>query len=99
MADMGWARSNGTRAEKEGLRRGAWYRIVEDHGKDWVVLDVHQVEVRVPRDNVQVRKERPRSWSGVQEPTLACPGSTRRQHWPGRPKKGKVRDGGTGSPV
>ncbi len=63
MADMGWARSNGTRAEKEGLRRGAWYRIVEDHGKDWVVLDVHQVEVRVPRDNVQVRKERPKSWS------------------------------------
>ena len=30
MADIGWARSRGDRAEKEGLRRGAWYRIVED---------------------------------------------------------------------
>src|SRR5437016_11936628 len=30
MADLGWARSKGDRAEKEGLRRGAWYRIVED---------------------------------------------------------------------
>jgi len=48
MADIGWARSRGDRAEKEGLRRGAWYRIVEDSGKTWVVLDVHRVEVRDP---------------------------------------------------
>ena len=72
MADIGWARSNGTRAEKEGLRRGAWYRIVEDHGQEWVVLDVHQVEVRVPRGNVDVRKDRPSS----RKPQRACSSST-----------------------
>src|SRR5204863_5681124 len=87
MADIGWARSHGNRAEKEGLRRGAWYRIVEDHGKDWVVLDVHQVEVRVPRDNVQVRKERPKSWSVVHEPHLVCPGCHKRQHVSGQDRK------------
>src|SRR5947209_15674489 len=58
MAEPGWVRSKGDRAEKEGLRRGGWYRIVEDSGKPWVVVDVHQVEVRVPRDNLEVRKDR-----------------------------------------
>ncbi len=65
MAELGWVRSKGDRAEKEGLRRGGWYRIVEDSGKPWVVVDVHQVEVRVPRDNLEVRKDRPKSWSEV----------------------------------
>src|SRR5438132_413182 len=49
MADIGWARSRRGRAEKEGLRRGAWYRIVEESGKSWMVLDVHQVKVLGPR--------------------------------------------------
>ena len=42
MADIGWARSRGDRAEGEGLRRGAWYRVVENPPKDYVVLDVHR---------------------------------------------------------
>ena len=65
MADIGWARSRGSRAEKQGLRRGAWYRVVEDDQKDYVVLDVHHVEVR---------KEAPKVWSVVREPHLVCPG-------------------------
>src|SRR5439155_17648119 len=65
MADMGWARSRGERAEKEGLRRGAWYRVVEESGKSWIVLDVHQVEVRVPTEKVETRKDRPKAWSVV----------------------------------
>jgi len=38
MADIGWARSRGSRAEAQGLRRGAWYRVVEDQQKAYVVL-------------------------------------------------------------
>src|SRR5206468_3443394 len=76
MADIGWARSRGDRAEKEGLRRGAWYRIVEESGKSWVVLDVHRVEVRVPKETVDIRRERPQSWSVVHEPHLFCPMAT-----------------------
>ena len=74
MADLGWARSRGERAEKEGLRRGAWYRVVEDTGKPWVVLDVHHVEVRVPKDDVDVQQEAPKTWSVVNQPHLVCPG-------------------------
>ena len=74
MADFGWARSRGERAEHEGLRRGAWYRVVEDGGKAWIVLDVHHVEVRVPKDEVEVRGEAPKTWSVVHDPHLVCPG-------------------------
>jgi hypothetical protein len=87
MADLGWARSQGARAEKEGLRRGAWYRVVEDAGKQWVVLDVHQVEVRVPKGNVEVRRDRPRAWSVVHEPHLVCPGCHKRHHVSGQPSE------------
>ena len=86
MADIGWARSRGDRAEKEGLRRGAWYRIVEESGKSWVVLDVHRVEVRVPKETVDIRRERPQSWSVVHEPHLVC---HKRQHVSGQPKEVK----------
>ncbi len=89
MADIGWARSRGDRAEKEGLRRGAWYRIVEDASKPWVVLDVHQVEVRVPKDDLEMRKDRPKAWSVVPEPHLVCPGCHKRQHTSGQPKQVK----------
>jgi len=94
MAEIGWARSRGDRAEKEGLRRGAWYRIVEDSGKTWVVLDVHRVEVRVPKDDIEVRKELPKGWSVVHEPHLVCPGCHRRQHVSGQPKEVKCLECG-----
>ena len=86
MAELGWARSKGDRAEKEGLRRGGWYRIVEDSGKPWVVVDVHQVEVRVQKDNLELRKDRPKAWSVVHEPHLVCPGCHKRRHVSGQPK-------------
>jgi hypothetical protein len=78
MADIGWARTHGSRAEKEGLRRGAWYRIVEDSGKPWVVLDIHHVEIRIARDDLEIRKDPPKTWSVVREPHLVCPGCARR---------------------
>ncbi|HEV8304627.1 MAG TPA: hypothetical protein VGQ25_06695 [Gemmatimonadales bacterium] len=78
MVDIGWARSRGNKAENQGLRRGAWYRVVEDAKKEWVVLDVHHVEVRVPRDDLEIRKEVPKTWSVVREPHLVCPSCGKR---------------------
>jgi hypothetical protein len=94
MADTGWARSRGNLAEKEGLRRGAWYRIVEESAKPWLVLDVHQVEVRVPKENLEIRKDRPKAWSVVHEPHLVCPGCHKRQHVLGQPKDVKCHECG-----
>ncbi len=78
MADIGWARSRGNRAEAQGLRRGAWYRVVEDSNKDWVVLDVHHVEIRIPKGDLELRRDPPKSWSVVREPHLVCPSCARR---------------------
>jgi hypothetical protein len=80
MRDSQWARSRGARAEKAGMRRGAWYRVVEDNGKPWVVLDVHRVEVRIQREDVELREVPPNSWSVVHEPHLVCPGCHQRRH-------------------
>jgi hypothetical protein len=98
MAEMGWARSRGNRAETEGLRRGAWYRIVEE-GKPWIVLDVHQVEVRVPKESLEIRKDRPKAWSVVHEPHLVCPGCHKRQYVTGQPKEVKGHGCGNGFAV
>src|SRR2546425_11961752 len=87
MAELGWARSRGDSAEQEGLRRGAWDRGVGDPEKQWGGLDVHQVEGRVPRSNLELRKERPKGWSGVHEPHLVCPGGHKGQHMSGQPKE------------
>jgi len=89
MAEATWARSRGDRGEKEGLRRGAWYRVVEDTGKPWVVLDVHRVEVRVPRADLELRREPPKAWSVVHEPHLVCPGCHQRRHVSGKPAEVK----------
>jgi ribosomal protein L37AE/L43A len=59
-----------------------------------VVLDVHQVEVRVPRANVEVRKDRPKAWSVVHEPHLVCPGCHKRHHVRGEPKEVKCPECG-----
>lgn len=99
MADLGWARSRGQNAEKEGLRRGAWYRVVEDSGKSWVVLDVHHVEVRVPKDDVDVKRDAPKTWSVVHEPHLVCPGCHQRRHLAGQPKDVKCAECGNTYPV
>lgn len=96
MAELGWARSRGDRAEQDGLRRGAWYRIVEAPGKPWVVLDVHQVQVRIPKMDIQIRKARPKAWSVVHEPHLVCPGCHKRQHVSGKPHRVKCHGCGNG---
>ncbi|HVH09379.1 MAG TPA: hypothetical protein VM736_06250 [Gemmatimonadales bacterium] len=94
MANLKWARSRGNRAEKEGLRRGAWYRVVEEPGQAWLVLDVNQVEIRVGKDDLELRADRPRAWSVVHEPHLVCPGCHKRQHVTGQPKEVKCYECG-----
>src|SRR5438046_1868892 len=61
--------------------------------------DVHQVEVRVPKDSVDVRKDRPKSWSVVHEPHLVCPGCHKRQYVSGQPKEVKCHECGNGFAV
>lgn len=79
---LGWARSCDSPAARLGLRRGAWYRVVEDRGRPWVVLDVNAVEIRSPRVYLQFRWEPPTAWSVVRSapqasqpgpPRLVCP--------------------------
>lgn len=99
MASMGWARSRGDRAESQGLRRGAWYRVVEDPQKEYVVLDVHHVEIRTPRDHVEIRKDPPKAWSVVREPHLVCPGCHARYVIPEGAKDAKCPECGRTYPI
>lgn len=99
MADIGWARSQGNRAESQGLRRGAWYRVVEDPAKEYVVLDVHHVEIRIPRTDLEIRRERPKAWSVVREPHLVCPGCHARAVLPEGTKDAKCAECGRSYPI
>lgn len=99
MATVQWARSRGDRAEKEGLRRGAWYRVVEDAGQTWVVVDVHHVEIRIPRDNVDIRSAAPKHWSVVRHPYLVCPGCHTRRYVAGEPAEYRCPDCGNTYPI
>ena len=99
MADIGWARSRGNRAEGQGLRRGAWYRVVEDTKKNYVVLDVHHVEIRIPRDDLEIRAERPKAWSVVREPHLVCPGCHARTVIPEGGREAKCAECGRSYPI
>ena len=65
MAEIGWASGTGDFAAQRGLRRGEWYRVVEDNGAAWLRLDVNQVEVRITRDHLLVRRDEPWTWSVV----------------------------------
>jgi hypothetical protein len=87
MRNVHWARSRGDRAEKDGVRRGAWYPVVEDEAKPWVVVDVHHVEIRVPREHLEIRPEPPAGWSVVRHPYLVCPGCHARRYASGAPKE------------
>lgn len=59
-----WARVRKTGAH--GLRRGAWYPVVNDARPDLVVLDVNKKNIPVPRDLLDVRQQRPALWSVVE---------------------------------
>src|SRR2546425_1081745 len=63
------------------------------HGPDVKYLPM-QAGVRVPRDNLEVRKDRPKSWSVVHEPHLVCPGCHKRRHVSGQPKDVKCHECG-----
>jgi hypothetical protein len=99
MADIGWARSRGNRAEAQGLRRGAWYRVVENPPKDYAVLDVHHVEIRISKGDVEIRTERPNAWSVVREPHLVCPGCHARAVIPEGQKNAKCSECGRTFPI
>jgi hypothetical protein len=99
MADIGWARSRGNLAEGQGLRRGAWYRVVEDGRKDYVVLDVHHVEIRIPRTDLEIRGQRPAGWSVVREPHLVCPACHTRAVFPEGKKDAKCAECGRVYPI
>jgi hypothetical protein len=73
VAKSGWARITDSVADV--LRRGAWYPIVEETSDGDVVLDVSSRKIRLSRQDVHVRNERPERWSvvvrtGVLRPTL-----------------------------
>ncbi len=98
MGAIGWARGSGEFAEHRGLRRGEWYKVLEDQGEGWLVLDVNDVQVRITRDHLLVRRSQPKTWSvvrltpaqGVDEAHrmyLVCPGCHSRQQLTGRPKE------------
>lgn len=68
-----WARCTDSVADT--LRRGAWYRIVDDADGDNVVLEVRGRPMRFARADLTIREEAPTRWSvvvrtGVLRPTL-----------------------------
>ena len=65
MAELGWARGTGGFAEQRGLRRGEWYKVLEDQSAGWLLLDVNQVQVRITKEHLLVRRYAPKGWSVV----------------------------------
>jgi hypothetical protein len=58
-----WARAKGAGAH--GLRRGAWYLVVNDSHPEVVLLDVRRTNVPVPRNMLDIREGKPNLWSVV----------------------------------
>lgn len=48
-----------------GLRRGAWYPVLDDAQPDAVTLDVNRQSVTVERALIELATEKPRKWSVV----------------------------------
>ncbi|HVH68122.1 MAG TPA: hypothetical protein VM716_09665 [Gemmatimonadales bacterium] len=79
------------------VRRGAWYRVSRLM-QEWVLLDVNDRSVSVPRINVEIVTTRPEHWSVVERPYDAvdlpikwglryavCPRCSRRAQIDGHP--------------
>lgn len=90
-----WARLKDD--ENRGLRRGAWYRVVELTAGD-AVLDVNRKSVPVPRTALDIVSGPPRVWTIVRRPRdakglvtewddkyLVCPGCRNRVPLKGNP--------------
>lgn len=58
-----WARVK--RLGTHGLRRGAWYPVVNRSSVELLVVDVAKKNVPVPRDAVDLSEDPPASWSVV----------------------------------
>lgn len=58
-----WARAKGSGTH--GLRRGAWYLVVNDAQPAVVILNVRKNNVPVPRSMLDISQERPSQWSVV----------------------------------
>jgi hypothetical protein len=99
IAALAWAQAGPGAADL--LRRGAWYPIVKEEEDGHVVLEVDQQAVRIRRQDLLVRPDRPDTWSvvvrtGVMRPTLSgvklittyavCPDCHSRQEFEGRPE-------------
>ena len=52
-------------AGAQGLRRGAWYSVVNDMSTEMVVLDVYKRNVPVPRSMLILSDQRPERWTVV----------------------------------
>jgi len=59
-----WARVRKSGAH--GLRRGAWYSVVNDSKPTMVFLDVNRKNVAMDRTLLELRDEPPAMWSVVQ---------------------------------
>jgi hypothetical protein len=73
MNERRWARC--TDGVADVLRRGAWYRIVDETGEDEVLLEVRGRPIRFSRADLTIRSTPPDAWSivvrtGVLRPTL-----------------------------
>ncbi len=64
MAPKKWARAK--QSGMHGLRRGAWYQVVNDPEGNLVVLSVRKDNVPVPRGMVTFSDTPPTEWSVVQ---------------------------------
>ncbi len=58
-----WARAKGAGAH--GLRRGAWYLVVNDSQPSVVFLNVRKTNVPVPRAMLDISEDKPGKWSVV----------------------------------
>lgn len=58
-----WARPK--RSGAHGLRRGGWYRVVNDSSPSLVILDVRKTNVPVPRSLLEFSDSPPTKWSVV----------------------------------
>lgn len=64
MASDKWARP---KPGAHGLRRGAWYPVVNEMGSTaMIVLDVQKNNVAVPRDMLVLSEVRPSMWTVVE---------------------------------
>jgi hypothetical protein len=53
------------RADGHGLRRGAWYPVLDESQQDVVTLDVNRQSVAVDRSIIELTSDKPHKWSVV----------------------------------